>query len=41
LAAGERDQLLGKLQERYGVARDAAGRKLVKLLTACDQMVCR
>ena len=26
--AGKRDQLLGKLQERYGIARDEADRQL-------------
>jgi uncharacterized protein YjbJ (UPF0337 family) len=32
--AGQRDQLLGKIQERYGIARDEASRQLDRLMEA-------
>jgi len=28
VAAGKRDQLIGKIQERYGIARDVADRQV-------------
>jgi uncharacterized protein YjbJ (UPF0337 family) len=30
--AGKRDQLVGKLQEKYGLARDSAEREIDKLI---------
>jgi uncharacterized protein YjbJ (UPF0337 family) len=32
--AGQRDQLVGKIQERYGIAKDAANRELDALIAA-------
>jgi uncharacterized protein YjbJ (UPF0337 family) len=31
---GQRDQLVGKIQERYGLAKDAANRELDALIAA-------
>lgn len=37
---GKRDQLLGKLQERYGLARATAERELEELGDACAKAGC-
>ena len=36
LIAGKKDRLLGKLQERYGLARDKAEAQLDKFIEGCD-----
>jgi uncharacterized protein YjbJ (UPF0337 family) len=36
LIAGRRDQLAGKLQERYGLAKDAADKQVSDWLQAAD-----
>lgn len=35
-AAGRRDQLAGKIQERYGIARDAAQKQVDEWATQAD-----
>jgi uncharacterized protein YjbJ (UPF0337 family) len=39
--AGQRDKLLGKLQERYGIARDVAEKQADEWYSAMDQPVTR
>ncbi len=34
--AGQRDQLVGKIQERYGYARDQAEREVEDFCRTCD-----
>jgi uncharacterized protein YjbJ (UPF0337 family) len=34
--AGKRDQLIGKIQERYGIAKDAAEKQVEEFATAYD-----
>lgn len=36
--AGERDQLLGKLQERYGMARNEVEEQLIKFENSYDKL---
>jgi uncharacterized protein YjbJ (UPF0337 family) len=38
--AGRRDRFLGKLQERYGLAREAAERELAELRSVCARAGC-
>ncbi|TWT95308.1 hypothetical protein Pla108_34530 [Botrimarina colliarenosi] len=33
---GKRDQLVGKVQERYGVAREAAEKQVAEFETSCN-----
>ena len=35
--AGKRDQLVGRIQERYGIAKDEAERQLAKFENDCDE----
>ena len=35
--AGKRDQLAGKIQQHYGVAKDEAEKQIVKWETAADE----
>jgi uncharacterized protein YjbJ (UPF0337 family) len=35
--AGRADQLVGKLQERYGIARQEAERRYKEFLDSCDK----
>lgn len=36
VAAGKRDQLVGKVQERYGIARDEAEKQVDEFASNCN-----